>query len=74
MEGVRDEVVAPRPPGSVRARHAGVRTLVLTHINAHLDSPAVREEGIRDVAEVFDGRIVFGEELLTLDVLSPPSP
>ena len=51
------------------AERAGVRTLVLTHINAHLDSPAVREEGIRDVASVFDGRVVFGEELLSLDVL-----
>ena len=28
------------------AERAGVRTLVLTHVNAHLDSPAVREEGI----------------------------
>ena len=50
------------------AAQAGVRTLVLTHINSHLDSPGVREEGIRDVATVFDGEIVFGEELLSLDV------
>jgi len=54
------------------AAQAGVRTLVLTHINAHLDSPAVREEGIRDVARVFDGQIVFGDELLSLDVRSSP--
>ena len=51
------------------AERAGVRTLVLTHINAHLDSPDVREEGMRDVASVFGGRVVFGEELLALDVL-----
>ena len=54
------------------AAQAGVRTLVLTHINAHLDSPGVREEGIRDVAAVFDGEIVFGEELLSLDVSRSP--
>ena len=51
------------------AERAGVRTLVLTHVSAHLDSPAVREEGLRDVASVFGGRVVFGEELLSLDVL-----
>jgi hypothetical protein len=53
------------------AAQAGIRTLVLTHINARLDSPGVREEGIRDVAAVFDGEIVFGEELLSLDVSRP---
>ena len=50
------------------AAQAGIRTLVLTHINAHLDSPGVREAGIRDVATVFAGEIVFGEELQSLDV------
>jgi ribonuclease Z len=50
------------------AARAGVGTLVLTHIAAHLDSPGLREEGVRDVAAVFDGRIVFGEELLSLDL------
>jgi ribonuclease Z len=50
------------------ASQAGVGTLVLSHIGPHLDSPGVREEGIRDVAEHFDGRVVFGEELLSLDV------
>jgi ribonuclease Z len=52
------------------AERAGVRTLVLTHVNAHLDSPAGREEGLREVASVFDGQVVFGEELLSLDVLA----
>ena len=50
------------------AAQAGIRTLVLTHITARLDSPGVREEGIRDVAAVFAGEVVFGEELLALDV------
>jgi ribonuclease Z len=51
------------------AAQADVGTLVLTHISARLDSPAVREEGLRDAAAVFDGRIVFGEELMPLDVV-----
>jgi ribonuclease Z len=50
------------------ASQAGVRTLVLSHIGPQLDSPGTREEGIRDVAEHFGGRVVFGEELLSLDV------
>jgi ribonuclease BN (tRNA processing enzyme) len=53
------------------AAAAGVRTLVLTHIGAHLDSPGVREEGIKDVAAVFDDQIIFGEELQQLDVARP---
>jgi ribonuclease BN (tRNA processing enzyme) len=52
------------------AERAGVRTLVLTHINAHLDSPDVREEGMAEAASVFGGQVVFGEELLSLDVLA----
>jgi len=56
------------PSAATLAAQAGVRTLVLTHVGPHLDSPSVREQGLRDAAAVFDGRIVFGEELQTLDV------
>jgi ribonuclease Z len=58
--------------GTVRAgalaAEAGVGTLVLTHIGAHLDSPGVREEGIREAEAAFGGPVVFGEELMVLDV------
>ena len=67
--GRRESGMTGTTSAGMLAERAGVRTLVLTHVNAHLDSPAVREEGIRDVASVFDGRVVFGEELLSLDVL-----
>jgi ribonuclease Z len=56
------------PSAAMIAARAGVGTLVLTHISPHLDSPSVREQGLRDAAAVFDGLIVFGEELMTLDV------
>jgi ribonuclease BN (tRNA processing enzyme) len=56
------------PSAAMLAAQAGVETLVLTHIAPHLDSPSVREEGLRAAAAVFDGRIVFGEELQMLDV------
>jgi ribonuclease BN (tRNA processing enzyme) len=60
------------PSAAGIAAEAGVGTLVLTHIGPHLDSPAVREEGLRAAAEVFDGPIVLGEELMTLDVAGSP--
>ena len=70
-DGLRRGMTGTTSAGMLAAQ-AGVGTLVLTHISAHLDSPAVREEGLRDAAAVFDGRIVFGEELMSLDVSSSP--
>ena len=37
--------------------------LVLTHIYKPLDEPGSREKGIADVARVYGGEILFGEEL-----------
>jgi ribonuclease Z len=71
-DGVSGGMTGTTSAGMLAAR-AGVGALVLTHINAHLDSPAVREEGLRDIASVFDGRVVFGEELLSLDVMEKPN-
>ena len=50
------------------AAEAGVGTLILTHIGPHLDQPEIREEGLRDARAAFGGRVVFGEELMTLEV------
>jgi ribonuclease BN (tRNA processing enzyme) len=60
------------PSAARMAAEAGVRTLVLTHIAPHLDTPAVRDAALRDAAAVFDGRIVFGEELQTVDIGGTP--
>jgi ribonuclease BN (tRNA processing enzyme) len=46
------------------ARDAGVATLVLTHITAAVERPGVRERVIHEAAEIFPGRIIFGEDLL----------
>jgi len=60
-------------PSAARiAAEASVRRLALTHIGPHLDSRSVREEALRAAAEVFDGPIVFGEELMTIDVSGSP--
>ncbi len=49
----------------ILAAEAGAQRLVLVH-NRRLAAPGLRERAIVDVARVFAGEIVFGEELLTL--------
>jgi ribonuclease BN (tRNA processing enzyme) len=53
---------------AIAARHAGVRTLVLTHIPPELDQPGVRDEIAREIAQEFDGEVVWGTDLATLRV------
>jgi ribonuclease Z len=60
------------PSAATLAAQAAVGTLVLTHISPHLDDPSVREPALLEAAAVFDGEIVFGEELQTLEVVGSP--
>jgi ribonuclease Z len=48
------------------AREAGVKKLVLVHVGPHLASHGPMEKGIGDVRQVFDGEIIFAEELMSL--------
>ena len=50
------------------ARDAGVKTVILTHITGQIDKPGVREQVISEVGEIFQGTVVFGEDLT---VVSP---
>jgi ribonuclease Z len=54
------------------AAAAGVGTIVLTHLNAHIDE--ARAEGLAEVEAHFDGTVIFGEELATLDVVASVAP
>jgi ribonuclease Z len=56
---------------AVIARRAGVKTLVLTHVLAHIDQPGVREQIIHEIKQEFDGRVIWGEDLMRLDISSP---
>lgn len=58
------------------ARRAGVGTLVMSHVLAHIDRPGVRERLIREAGAVFDGRIIWAEDLMEIDVApsAPPKP
>jgi ribonuclease Z len=48
------------------AREAGVKKLVLVHVGPHLASHGPMEKGIGDVRKIFDGEIIFAEELMSL--------
>ncbi len=50
------------------AKGAGARTLILTHTGPALCEPAATEKGIAEIAAAFDGRIIFAEELMTLEL------
>jgi len=48
------------------AREFGVKKLILTHTGPHLSKPGSREKGIGDIARIYQGEIIFGEELMHL--------
>jgi ribonuclease BN (tRNA processing enzyme) len=51
---------------AVIARRAGVKVLVLTHLLAQIDQPTVREQIVHEIQEVFEGKVVWGEDLMRL--------
>ena len=52
------------------ARAAQVKTLVLVHITEQLEQPGIRERVLHEAAEVFDGNIIFGEDLMDIPLES----
>ncbi len=50
------------------AKDAGVRRLVLTHQGPNLVGPGSPERAVADMAGIFTGEIVFGEEFMALDL------
>ena len=50
------------------AQEAGVSKLVLVHVGPNLSSHGVMEKGIGDIKRIYDGQVVFSDELLSFDV------
>jgi ribonuclease BN (tRNA processing enzyme) len=50
------------------AQEAGVKKLVLVHTGPHLDEPEAMKKGIDDIKAVYDGPVVFADELMVIDV------
>lgn len=54
------------------ARQAGVSTVVLTHMTEQIDQVGVRERIIGEMAQIFGGTIIWGEDLMQVPI--EPSP
>jgi ribonuclease Z len=52
------------------ARRAGVKTLVLTHLTEQIDQPTIREQIVHEIRQIFDGKLVWGEDLMKLGVVN----
>ena len=50
------------------AQEAGVKKLVLVHIGPHLSGPGPKEKGIGDVKKLYDGELIFSDELTAIDI------
>jgi len=53
------------------ARQAGISTLVLTHLQPDLDRFGVKERMVAEMAEIFSGCIVVGEDLMQIPITPP---
>ncbi len=53
------------------AAEAGARTLVVSHVSNQMDVPGLRERLIAEMAEVFAGNIVWGEDLMRVPLGGP---
>ena len=40
--------------------------LVLTHLLAQIDQPGIREQIVHEIQQVFDGKVIWGEDLMRL--------
>ncbi|MBM3934759.1 MAG: MBL fold metallo-hydrolase [SAR202 cluster bacterium] len=50
------------------AQAAGVKSLVLSHIGPHLSKPESMAKGMADIKKVYDGEVIFTDELMTVEV------
>ena len=52
------------------AKRAGVKTLVLVHLLAQIDQPGIREQIVHEIQEIFDGTVIWGEDLMKLGMVN----
>lgn len=53
------------------AARQGVKTLVATHFTPQMEPPGVRERCIAEMSKIYDGRIIWGEDLMELTLAAP---
>ena len=54
--------------GGRMAQEAGVKKLALVHIGPHLSGHGAMEKGIGDVKQIYDGELLFTDELMSFDL------
>ncbi len=50
------------------AKQAGIKKLFLTHTGSWALNPGSREKAIRDIARIYNGEIIFADELMTSEL------
>lgn len=53
------------------AQQAGAKLLVLTHMLEQIDQPGVREDILKQMARIYDGPIIWGEDLMQIPIQGP---
>lgn len=51
---------------AITAQRARVKTLVLTHLLPQIDQPGVREQIVHEIQQVFEGTVIWGEDLMQI--------
>ncbi len=63
---------APGQTGTIdaanMAKESGAKTLILAHTGTHLSAAGSREKGVADIARIYDGKVIFAEELMNIAV------
>ena len=69
MEGMEESGGQCGTTGAARmAQEAGVKKLVLVHIGPYLSERGHMEKGVGDVKKVYDGQLIFSDELMSFEV------
>jgi ribonuclease Z len=53
------------------AASQNVKTLVISHVTPQLEPPGIREMCIAEMSKVYDGRIIWGEDLMEITLDAP---
>ena len=50
------------------AKRAGAKALVLVHLLGQIDLPGIREQIVHEIQQVYEGKVIWGEDLMKLDI------
>jgi ribonuclease BN (tRNA processing enzyme) len=53
------------------AHAANIKTLVLSHIPSQMDVPGVGERLVCEIADIFEGHIIWGQDLMEISIDGP---